>query len=126
MRAGAGTGSKPSECSRTDRLREVSLLGRGEETENHINEALRLSPRDTNAYLWLMIAGIAKALVGSDEKAVALLRQGLRRARSALVKSFGFPRWIDAIAQRPSRRRRQGPWRFLQSLTTNRHSYRED
>jgi tetratricopeptide (TPR) repeat protein len=68
------------------------LLGRGEETENHINEALRLSPRDTNAYLWLMIAGIAKALIGSHEKAIALLRRSIEENRSFSLVHF----WLAA------------------------------
>ena len=32
------------------------LIGRAEETEGHIAEALRLSPRDTLAYMWMHIA----------------------------------------------------------------------
>ena len=36
------------------------FIGRAEETEAHIVEALRLSPRDTMAYTWMMSAGIAK------------------------------------------------------------------
>jgi TolB-like protein/class 3 adenylate cyclase len=35
------------------------LIGRAEETEAHISEALRLSPRDTAAYIWLTHAGVA-------------------------------------------------------------------
>jgi hypothetical protein len=34
------------------------LLGREEEVEGHIQEALRLSPRDTRAYLWYMFVGL--------------------------------------------------------------------
>jgi tetratricopeptide (TPR) repeat protein len=37
------------------------LLGRGAETEPHINEALRLSPRDTQAPRWWIWVGLAKA-----------------------------------------------------------------
>ena len=33
------------------------FLGRGAETEGHVHEALRLSPRDTLAYLWMMFVG---------------------------------------------------------------------
>ncbi len=33
------------------------FIGRAEETESHIAEALRLSPRDTMAYVWMSIAG---------------------------------------------------------------------
>ena len=36
------------------------LIGRAEETEAHIPEALRLSPRDSLAYVWLALAGVAK------------------------------------------------------------------
>src|SRR5215470_15895274 len=36
------------------------LLGRSAETEPHINEALRLSPRDTRAYRWMVWVGLAK------------------------------------------------------------------
>jgi TolB-like protein/class 3 adenylate cyclase len=35
-------------------------IGRAEETEAHVAEALRLSPRDTMAYLWMNVAGMAK------------------------------------------------------------------
>ena len=37
------------------------LLGRGAETESHINEAFRLSPRDTLADRWMAWVGLAKA-----------------------------------------------------------------
>ena len=40
-------------------------VGRAEETETHIVEALRLSPRDTNAYIWMHIAGTAKLYLGA-------------------------------------------------------------
>ena len=53
------------------------LLGRAEETEAHIQEALHLSPRDTLVYLWCMFAGIAKLYLGKDDEAVAWLRQSL-------------------------------------------------
>ena len=39
-------------------------VGRAEETEAHIVEALRLSPRDTLAYLWMNHAGVAKNHLG--------------------------------------------------------------
>ena len=41
------------------------FIGRAEETEAHIAEALRLSPRDTMAYIWMTIAGMAKNHLGS-------------------------------------------------------------
>ena len=58
------------------------FIGHGEEIEAHINEALRLSPRDTNAYLWMAIAGFAKFFVGGGEEAVALLRRSIETNRN--------------------------------------------
>src|SRR5271165_6638846 len=43
------------------------LLGQPEETEAHIQEALRLSPRDRDVYLWCMFAGLAKFQLGREE-----------------------------------------------------------
>jgi TolB-like protein/class 3 adenylate cyclase len=41
------------------------LIGQGEETESHVQEALRLSPLDSFAYLWMLFAGVAK--IQADE-----------------------------------------------------------
>jgi tetratricopeptide (TPR) repeat protein len=49
--------------------------GHAEETESHVLEALRLSPRDTNAYIWLGFITASKLYVGADEEAVALYRR---------------------------------------------------
>ena len=40
------------------------FLGRVDETEAHVIEALRLSPRDTSAYIWITLAGSAKNYLG--------------------------------------------------------------
>jgi TolB-like protein len=53
------------------------LLGRGAETEAHVHEALRLSPRDTGAFRWIMLVGIAKAQVDAYEEAVVWLRRSI-------------------------------------------------
>jgi TolB-like protein/Tfp pilus assembly protein PilF len=50
-------------------------IGRSEETEAHVREALRLSPRDTFAFSWVATAGVAKLYLGDDEDAVAWLRR---------------------------------------------------
>jgi tetratricopeptide (TPR) repeat protein len=39
-------------------------VGRAEETEVHVAEALRLSPRDTMAYTWMTYAGVASNQLG--------------------------------------------------------------
>jgi tetratricopeptide (TPR) repeat protein len=67
-------------------------IGRGEETEAHINEALRLSPRDTLAYVWMFIAGMAKLVISSDEEAVALLRRAIETNRNYPPAHF----WLAA------------------------------
>jgi len=56
--------------------------GRGEETETHIQEAFRLSPRDTNAYAWLAWVGNAKSQLGADEEAAAWFRRGIDANRN--------------------------------------------
>ena len=58
------------------------FLGRSEETEAHIHEALRLSPRDNNAYRWFMFAGLAKVFLGADVQAVAWLRRSIEANRN--------------------------------------------
>ncbi len=52
------------------------LLGRGEETEAHVNEALRLSPRDTLADRWMACSRASPELqLGADAEAVVWLRR---------------------------------------------------
>ena len=58
------------------------FVGRAEETEAHITEALRLSPRDTLAYLWMTNVGIAKNQVASWEQAVGWLRRAIEANRN--------------------------------------------
>ena len=57
-------------------------LGRAEETEAHIHEALRLSPRDIFAYRWMMVVGIAKFWLGADAEAVVWLRRSIEANRN--------------------------------------------
>jgi TolB-like protein len=52
-------------------------LGRAAETEAHVNEALRLSPRDTDAGYWMVWVGFAKLQLSADAEAVTWLRRGL-------------------------------------------------
>jgi TolB-like protein/class 3 adenylate cyclase len=63
-------------------------LGRAEETEVHILEALRISPRDILAYQWMMFAGNAKLLLTSDVDAVAWFRRCLEANRNIPVAHF--------------------------------------
>jgi TolB-like protein/class 3 adenylate cyclase/Tfp pilus assembly protein PilF len=65
-----------------------TYIGRPEETEAHVREALRLSPRDTTAYAWMLFAGMAKLRLGSWENAVAWFRRALEVNRSYMVAYF--------------------------------------
>jgi tetratricopeptide (TPR) repeat protein len=64
------------------------LLGRSAETEAHINEAFRLSPRDTLAPRWFVWGGIAKAQLGADAEALIWLRRGIDANRNYSIAHF--------------------------------------
>jgi tetratricopeptide (TPR) repeat protein len=44
-------------------------MGRAAETEGHVLEAFRLSPRDVFAHRWMHIVGMAKLQLGADTEA---------------------------------------------------------
>jgi TolB-like protein/class 3 adenylate cyclase/Tfp pilus assembly protein PilF len=58
------------------------LLGRSKETAGHIYEALRLSPRDTWAFQWMNIAGLAQVQLGVEEIAVNWFRRSIEANRN--------------------------------------------
>jgi TolB-like protein/Tfp pilus assembly protein PilF len=64
------------------------FLGRGAETEAHINEAIRLSPRDTGTPRWFVWIGLAKAQLGADADAVIWMRRGLDANRNFSATHF--------------------------------------
>ena len=70
------------------------FIGRAEEAEGHVREALRISPRDTLAFNWLATAGFAKLYLGNDEEAAAWFRrateidQSLPNAHFYLAAAF--------------------------------------
>ena len=53
------------------------FVGRADETELHIAEALRLSPRDPEVFVWMSYAGMSKNVPGSYEQAVAWFRRSI-------------------------------------------------
>jgi TolB-like protein/Tfp pilus assembly protein PilF len=65
-------------------------LGRGEEVEQHILEALRLSPRDTRAFLWLMFVGMGKLTTNADVDAIDWFRRSLDANRNHALSHFQF------------------------------------
>ena len=54
------------------------FVGRAEETEVHVGEAARLSPRDASAHAWKTFVGVAKLILGSYEQAAAWFRRATR------------------------------------------------
>jgi TolB-like protein/class 3 adenylate cyclase len=72
------------------------FVGRAEETEAHVAEALRLSPRDTMAYIWMYFAGLAKLHLGEYEQAVAWFRRAIEANRNYPAANFNL---ASALAQ---------------------------
>jgi TolB-like protein len=64
------------------------FIGQGSETEAHVEAALRLSPRDMQAFLWMLYAGVAKLWRGADGEAVAWLRRSVEANRSFPLAHF--------------------------------------
>lgn len=64
------------------------FVGRADETEDHILEALRLSPRDVHAYRWMLFAGIAQGQLGADAEAILWLRASIEANRNFPLAHF--------------------------------------
>jgi TolB-like protein/class 3 adenylate cyclase len=64
------------------------FIGRAEESEAHVLEALRLSPRDPWAYIWLLTAGFAACLLGRNEEAASWFRQSIEANRNFALCHF--------------------------------------
>jgi TolB-like protein len=66
------------------------VMCRAAETEAHINEAFRLSPRDVFAYRWMMVVGFAKLQLSEDAAAADWFRRGIEANRNYPQGYFGF------------------------------------
>ncbi len=64
------------------------FIGRAEETEAHVLEALRLSPRDPWTYIWLLTAGFAACLLGRNEEAASWFRRSIEANRNFALCHF--------------------------------------
>jgi tetratricopeptide (TPR) repeat protein len=62
--------------------------GHAEETESHVQEALRLSPRDSAASYWLMFVGLSKMMLGRHDEAVEWLRRSIESNRNNPMSHF--------------------------------------
>ncbi|WP_234685891.1 adenylate/guanylate cyclase domain-containing protein [Bradyrhizobium monzae] len=66
------------------------FLGRGAETEQHVNMAFRLSPRDTVAFWWLSIVGFAKLQINGDGEAIGWFSRSIETNRNYPTSHFGL------------------------------------
>jgi tetratricopeptide (TPR) repeat protein len=69
------------------------LIGRPEETEAHVIEALRLSPRDAMSCDWMSVAGVAKNYLGLYDQAVPWFRRAIEANRN-----FPHPHFVLGVA----------------------------
>ena len=65
-------------------------LGRAEETEAHVAEAMRLSPRNSAVNVFYVFLGFAKLMLGKDEEALAWLRKSVEANRSSPLGIFSY------------------------------------
>jgi TolB-like protein len=75
------------------------FVGRPQETEAHIKEALRLSPRDVHAYRWMQFVGIAKAQLGADAEAADWLRRSVEANRNFPLAHFHLAEVLALLGQ---------------------------
>ncbi|HLW92547.1 MAG TPA: adenylate/guanylate cyclase domain-containing protein [Roseiarcus sp.] len=80
------------------------VIGRGEETEGHVREALRLSPFDASAYMWMACVGFSKTLVGDDEEAVIWLRRSIEANRTYALCHFALAAALAHLGQQEEAR----------------------
>jgi TolB-like protein/class 3 adenylate cyclase/Flp pilus assembly protein TadD len=75
------------------------FCGRAADTEAHIREALRLSPRDVYAYRWMLFVGIAQAQLGADAEALVWLRRSLEANRNYPLAHFHLAETLAHLGQ---------------------------
>jgi TolB-like protein len=66
------------------------VLEHAEDVEGHIRDALRLSPRDTRAFLWFMFVGMAKLMTKTDLEALDWLRRSIEANPNHALSHFHF------------------------------------
>jgi TolB-like protein/class 3 adenylate cyclase len=92
------------------------FIGRAEETEAHVLEALRLSPRDPWAYIWRLTAGFAACLLGRNEEAASWFRQSIEANRN-----FALCHFIYATALANTGRLKEARSEVAAGLALDRH-----
>ncbi|MGY3617751.1 TolB-like protein/class 3 adenylate cyclase/Tfp pilus assembly protein PilF [Bradyrhizobium sp. USDA 10063] len=66
------------------------LTGRCAETEAHLDQAFRLSPRDIFAHRWMMWMGFAKLQLGADIEALGWFRRSIEANRNIPLAHFSL------------------------------------
>jgi len=64
------------------------FVGLSEETEVHIREALRLSPKDASAFLWLAIVGHSKVHIRRHEDAIEWITRSISAGGTYPLRHF--------------------------------------
>jgi tetratricopeptide (TPR) repeat protein len=75
------------------------FLGRGGETQAHVEQALRLSPRDTAVYIWSLFVGLAKLWQGADAEAIVWLRRSLEANRNHPSSHFNLAAALALVGE---------------------------
>jgi TolB-like protein/Tfp pilus assembly protein PilF len=79
-------------------------MGRAAETEGHIREALRLSPRDVFHHRWMHVVGQAKLQIGADAEAVGWLRRSIEANRNYPLAYFALAAALGLLGARDEAR----------------------
>jgi tetratricopeptide (TPR) repeat protein len=76
-----------------------SYVGRSGETEADMLEALRLSPRDINVFIWLFCVGLAKLCLGADQAAVDWCQRSIETNRNFPLSHFVLAAALAALGR---------------------------
>jgi TolB-like protein len=79
-------------------------MGRAAETEGHIREALRLSPRDVFHHRWMHVVGQAKLQIGAHAEAVGWLRRSIEANRNYPLADFALAAALGLLGDRDEAR----------------------
>ena len=72
-------------------------MGRPADTEGHVLEAFRLSPRDLGSYRLLRWVGVAKLHLGADAEAVGWLRRSIEANRNHAPAHFALAAALGSL-----------------------------
>ena len=76
-----------------------TLVDRAEETEAHVRQALRLSPRDRSAFHWFSLVAAAKLHLGAYDEAVVWSRRSIAANRNFAMGHFRLAAALSLTSQ---------------------------